>query len=78
MPGRRASPKVLIAVAAVIVLVAVGVGVAIAFTGGDSSSTTTTPTRGSLQNGLPGTEEVDRLFRGIPQSGSVLVRPTRL
>jgi protein-disulfide isomerase len=74
--GRRASPKVLIPAAAVIVLVAVGAGLAIALSGGGSSSTTTTPTRGSLRNALPSAADVDRLFRGIPQSGSVLGSPS--
>jgi protein-disulfide isomerase len=71
---RRASPKVLIAAAALIAIVAVAAGLAIAFSGGGSSSSTTTPARGSLGNGLPGAPDVDKLFRGIPQHGTVVGR----
>jgi protein-disulfide isomerase len=68
--ARRASPKVLIAVGAVIVAVIAGAILAVSLSGG--SSTPKAPAVGSLTNALPGAAEVQRLFKGIPQSSNVL------
>jgi protein-disulfide isomerase len=69
--GRRASPKVLAAAAGAIALAAVAAALAFALTGGSSSpsssSTTVTP--------LPDAADVNRLFNGIPQHGTVLGNP---
>jgi protein-disulfide isomerase len=69
--GRRASPKVLAAAAGAIALVAVAAALAFALTGGSSSpsssSTAVTP--------LPDAADVTRLFKGIPQRGTVLGNP---
>lgn len=68
--GRRASPKVLLAgAAAVVVAIGAVVGV-VALTGGDGSAET--PSAGTAK--LPGSAEVTRLYRGIPQSGATLGR----
>jgi protein-disulfide isomerase len=76
-PRRKASPKVLAGAAVVLALVAAGVAVAaLAFGGGSSSPSGTTPTRGSLVNALPDAATAERLFKGIPQSGNVLGKPT--
>ena len=72
---RRASPKVLIGALVAVVAVGIAVGLGIAVRGGSSASTTAVPARGSLAGALPGAAEVERLYRGIPQSGSVLGSP---
>jgi protein-disulfide isomerase len=69
---RRASPRVLIAAAGLLALIVAGIVLRIAFGSGDGSSTTSVPTRGSLQNGLPGAADVEQLLKGIPQDGNVL------
>jgi protein-disulfide isomerase len=75
-PRRKASPKVLAGAAVVLALVAAGVAVAaLAFGGGSSPSSGTTPTRGSLENALPDAGVAERLFKGIPQNGTVLGKP---
>jgi protein-disulfide isomerase len=76
-PRRKASPKVLAGAAVVLALVAAGVAVtALAFGGSSSSSSGTLPTRGSLENALPDAAVAERLFKGIPQNGNVLGKPT--
>jgi protein-disulfide isomerase len=76
-PRRKASPKVLAGAAVVLAVVAAGVAVAaLAFGGGSSSSSGTIPTRGSLENALADAAVAERLFKGIPQSGNVLGKPT--
>jgi protein-disulfide isomerase len=69
---RRASPRVLFAAAALLALIVAGIVLGIAFGSGDGSSTTSVPTRGSLENGLPGAADVEQLLKGIPQDGNVL------
>lgn len=69
---RRASPRVLIGAAALLALIVVGVVLGIAFGSGGDSSATSVPARGSLANGLPGSADVERLLKGIPQHGNVL------
>jgi len=70
---RQASPKVLIAIAVALVVIGAGVAAALVFTGGSSSSTSGDfPTRGTLENALPGADEVQSLFKGIPQQGNIL------
>ncbi len=63
--GRKASPKVLLAVAAGIAGIAAAIGLSVAFTGGSSPSSGTVST-------LPDAGSVIQLFKGIPQHGNVL------
>ena len=69
--GRKASPKVLLAAAAGIAGIAVAIGLAVAFSGGSSSSPSPTTV-----SALPGSAAVTRLFKGIPQSGNLLGKPS--
>jgi protein-disulfide isomerase len=62
---RKASPKVLGAALGAIALVAAAIALVVALTGGSSSPVTTTTK-------LPDAGVVNRLFKGIPQSGNVL------
>ncbi len=73
---RQASPRVLIAAAAVVVLAGIGIGVGVAVSGGGSSALSKAPLRGSLVNALPGAQQVQKLFNGIPQHGTVLGSPS--
>jgi protein-disulfide isomerase len=68
--GRKASPKVLLGAAAGIAGIAVAIGLAVAFGGGSSSPSSTTVTA------LPGSAGVIQLFKGIPQSGNLLGKPS--
>lgn len=68
--GRKASPKVLLAAAAGIAGIAVAIGLAVAFSGGSSTPSPTTV------SALPGSAAVIRLFKGIPQSGNLLGKPS--
>ena len=70
--GRRASPKVLAAGAAVIALAAVAAALAFALTGGSSSSPSPTTSAGTL----PDSGSAVRMFKGIPQHGNVLGKPS--
>jgi protein-disulfide isomerase len=70
--GRRASPKVLAAAAAVIALAAVAAALAFALTGGSSSNPSTT----SSSSTLPDAGSAISLFKGIPQHGNVLGKPS--
>src|SRR3954452_20405446 len=63
--GRRASPKVLLAVAGAIALIAVAVVLAVVLGSGSGSTGTTGST-------LPEADVVARQFKGIPQQGDVL------
>lgn len=72
---RRASPKVLIGALVAVIAVAVAVGLGIGLSGRSSGSTAPVANRGSLTGGLPGAAEVERLYAGIPQTGSVLGSP---
>jgi protein-disulfide isomerase len=65
--GRKASPKILLAVLAVL-LVGAAVGVASALRGGSSGSSTPQPAAGAAR--------VQSLFHGIAQHGNVLGRPS--
>jgi protein-disulfide isomerase len=70
--GRReASPRVLIAAAAIVALLAVGAVLAVKLTGGSSSPEPPPP-----GVALPGSGDVQRLLKGIPQTGNVLGSPT--
>src|SRR5215210_7427326 len=64
--GRRASPKVLLAVAGALALIAVAVALALLLGGSGSGSTGTT---GST---LPDADVIAAQFNGIPQQGDVL------
>jgi protein-disulfide isomerase len=70
--SRQASPRVLIGAAAAAAVIAVVVVLIVVFTGGSSSTPTSVPTTGSIASGLPGSPEVDRYFKGIPQKGMTL------
>jgi protein-disulfide isomerase len=74
--SRQASPRVLIGAGAVAVLIAVAVVLVIVFTGGGSSTPKGIPATGSIAGGLPGSPEVDRYFKDIPQSGLTLGSPS--
>src|SRR5262245_6273855 len=70
---RQANPKVLGIAAGIVVLVAVAVVLGIVFTrGGSSGVASDVPTVGSVENGLPGSAEVQAMYKGIPQKGLVL------
>jgi protein-disulfide isomerase len=71
--ARTASPKVLgIGAGVVLVIVAVIVGV-IVFSGSKSSSAAKNlPAVGSVAAGLPGSADVEAMFKGIPQKGLFL------
>jgi protein-disulfide isomerase len=74
-PGRRqANPRVLMAAGAVVVLVVLGIVLGFVFTGGGGGSgiPKDTPTVGSVATGLPGAQEVESLYKGIPQDGLYL------
>jgi protein-disulfide isomerase len=74
--GRRASPRVLIGAAILAVLIVVGIVLGVVLTGGSSSSNSSAPSTGSLTNALPGASDVEQEFKGIPQSGNVLGKPS--
>jgi protein-disulfide isomerase len=77
-PGRRqANPRVLMAAGAVVVLVVLGIVLGFVFTGGGGGSgiPKDTPTVGSVATGLPGAQEVESLYKGIPQDGLYLGSP---
>jgi protein-disulfide isomerase len=65
-PARKASPKIILLAAVAIVAVIAGAILAVSLSGGGSSTTTTTAAK------LPGAEEVQRMFAGIPQSSNTL------
>ncbi|HTQ45744.1 MAG TPA: thioredoxin domain-containing protein, partial [Polyangiaceae bacterium] len=70
---RQASPKVLGGVAGVLVLVVVAVVLAVVLTNRSGSSTPkNVPAVGSIETGLPGSADVQALYKGIPQKGLVL------
>jgi protein-disulfide isomerase len=66
---REASPRVLIAAAVIVVLLAVAVVAGLKLTGGSSDSP-------PPATALPGAADVQRLLKGIPQSGNVLGSPS--
>jgi protein-disulfide isomerase len=68
--GRKASPKVLLGAAAGIAGIAVAIGLAVAFSGGSSSPSASTV------SALPDSNAVIQLFKGIPQNGNVLGKPS--
>ena len=76
--ARKASPKVLIAVAAVAAVAIVGIVFGVK--GGSSESTTTTESTGTsgatpAVQPLPHSQEVAKLYDGIPQQGNQLGDP---
>jgi protein-disulfide isomerase len=70
--GRRASPKVLAVAAGAIALAAVAAALAFALTGGSSSNASTTGPASTL----PDSSAAISLFKGIPQHGNVLGKPS--
>ena len=80
MPRRRqADPKVLAAVGGVVVLAIIGIVLGLVLSGGGSNGgalPSGTPTVGNCaSNGLPGCQDVESLFKGIPQKGLYLGSP---
>ena len=70
---RQASPKVLGGIAAVVGIVIVAVVLVVVLTGGKKSAVPKdVPAVGSVANGLPGSAEVEALYKGIPQKNLVL------
>ena len=67
---REASPRVLAGAAVIVILLAVGLIAALKLTGG-SSDTSPPPA-----TALPGASDVQRLLKGIPQTGNVLGSPS--
>jgi protein-disulfide isomerase len=74
--SRQASPRVLIGAGAAAAVIAIAVVLIVVFTGGASSTPKNVPTVGSIAAGLPGSPEVDRYFKGIPQNGMTLGSPS--
>jgi len=80
MPRRRqADPKVLAAVGGVVVLAIIGIVLGLVLSGGGGNGgalPSGTPTVGNCSsNGLPGCQDVESLFKGIPQKGLYLGSP---
>ena len=79
MPRRRqADPKVLAAVGGVVVLAIIGIVLGLVLSGGRSGGglPSGTPAVGNCaSNGLPGCQDVESLFKGIPQKGLYLGSP---
>ncbi len=71
--GRKASPKVLAIAAVMIAVLAVGAALAFALTGGDDGSTSTSAVNTST---LPEAATATQMFKGIPQHGNVLGKPS--
>jgi protein-disulfide isomerase len=81
MPRRRqADPKVLAAVGGVVVLAIIGIVLGLVLSGGGGNGgalPSGTPTVGNCSsNGLPGCQDVESLFKGIPQKGLYLGSPS--
>jgi protein-disulfide isomerase len=74
--SRQASPRVLIGAGAAAAVIAIVVVLIVVLTGGGSSTPKGVPAVGAIAGGLPGSPEVDRYFKGIPQSGMTLGSPT--
>lgn len=66
--SRQASPRVLIAGAGIVAVAAIAIVLAVVLTGG-SNTPKVTQTVGSAATGLPGSTEVEAMFKGIPQAG---------
>jgi protein-disulfide isomerase len=76
---RQADPKVLAVVGGVVVLAIIGIVVALVVSRGGSGGALPkgTPTVGNCAaNGLPGCQDVETLFKGIPQQGLYLGSPS--
>jgi protein-disulfide isomerase len=69
---RKASPKILVAAGIVAVGVIVAVVVGFALQNSSSNAFASVPALGSLQGALPGSGDVESLFKGIPQNGTTL------
>jgi protein-disulfide isomerase len=69
---REASPRVLIAAVAIVVLLIAGVVAAVKLTGGSSGSSPSS----TASVALPGAGDVQRLLKGVPQTGNVLGEPS--
>jgi len=72
---REANPRLLAAIGGVIVVAIVAVVLIVTLTGGSKKSAADYPAVGTLTNALPGASEVNDLFKGIPQKGTVLGSP---
>jgi protein-disulfide isomerase len=75
--ARNASPRVIGIAAVVVVAVIVAVVLAVVLGGGKSNSIPKgLPAVGSVQAGLPGSAAVVSEFKGIPQTGTTLGKPS--
>jgi protein-disulfide isomerase len=68
---REASPRVLAGAAVIVLLLVAGLVATLSLTGGSSDSPPPAPS-----TALPGAGDVQRLLKGIPQSGNVLGSPS--
>lgn len=73
---RHASPRVLIGAGVAGAVIVVVIVLAVVLGGGKSFSLKNVPAVGSLSGALPGATQVNSLFKGIPQSGTMLGRST--
>src|SRR5689334_17467372 len=73
---RQADPRVLMIGGGIAVLAIVGIVLGIVLSGGGSKSVKDFPTVGSLATGLPAASDVESQFKGIPQSGLTLGKPS--
>jgi protein-disulfide isomerase len=75
---RQADPKVLAVVGGIVVLAIIGIVLGLVLSGGSKSGKlpSGTPAIGNCSsNGLPGCQDVESLFKGIPQKGLYLGSP---
>jgi protein-disulfide isomerase len=74
---RQASPRALAIGAAVVAIAAIAIVLAVVLGRGSSSGIPSgTPTVGTLQGALPGASDIADLYRGIPQKGLTLGKPS--
>src|SRR5690348_8183750 len=74
---RQASPRALAIGGGILAIVVIAVVLAVVLgRGGSSGIPAGTPTVGSLQNALPGSSDIQTLYRGIPQQGLSLGSPS--
>jgi protein-disulfide isomerase len=77
--ARQASPRVLAIAGGVVVLVVIAVVLAVVLSKGSANKgglPANVTVQSALANGLPGTQDVYNLFKGIPQHGNVLGSPS--
>jgi protein-disulfide isomerase len=72
---RQANPRVLAVAGGIAVLAIVGIVLGVTLTGGGKKIPAGVPSVGSIQSGLPGSAEVEAMYKGIPQKGTFLGNP---